>query len=93
MADILSSPSFVPESSTPVPPGCTTPRPSIPAPAVSPTQGPRHPATVSPSWLQDPMRYTATLTPPTGIPEAAVLTPDADIEIVHVSYIGFVAPF
>jgi len=40
----------------------------------------------SPSWIQDPLRYKATMTPPAGVPLEKVITPEVEPVFMHVSY-------
>lgn len=69
----ISSPDFI------------TPSATIPTPVSrSGMTGNQH-QTVSPSWLRDPMRYSANMTPPTGIESQMMVTPEDEVEVLHVS--------
>jgi hypothetical protein len=59
------------------------------APTVTPTAPIHVPipeqTMVSPAWIEDPLRYMAVMTPPSGVPLTTLITPVVELVFFHVN--------
>ena len=82
ITDVSAVPHPPPNSPHPATAATATMTPNAPIPEPVPAQR----MVVSPSWIQDPLRYKTTMPPPTAVPAATMITPETHPIFVHVRF-------